>query len=106
MEPESKEIVFRYNEKFSSDLVTGFIGGFATNGTLSIDFFRDKLTLPSKIEVELKDNKFIKEISVEGGKHINRDILFEAVIDLQTAKALIGWLLDQVSQFESLQSQQ
>lgn len=100
------EVIFRHNEKFSSDLVTGFIGGFSSNGTLAINFFRDKLVLPDKIEVELIDNKFFKETNSHIKNQINRDIFFEAILDVPTTKIFIDWLLKNVISYESSLSNQ
>lgn len=96
-----KEVVLKHNEKFSSDLVTGFIGGFASNGTLAINFFRDKIVLADKMEVEIIDNNSFKEITPLVKNEINRDIFFEAILDVNTTKVFIDWLLKNLISYES-----
>ena len=100
--PDIKEVVFNETTTFSSQFVNGIYGSTALNGIISVSFFRDKILLPDKVYVEIKDNKAIKETKKVGGNYIRRDVFFEAILDVNTGKIIAEWLLNQVAEFEKI----
>jgi hypothetical protein len=103
--PDIRDILFVENEKYSSQYITGVYGGIVNDGIINASFFRDKVDFPTKIQVEVVNNLATKETKKIGGHHITRDIYFEAILDVNTAKVIAEWLINQVAQLEKLKLQ-
>jgi len=102
--PDLREIVFKESEKFSSEFVNGVYGGVGNNGMIAVSFFRDKALLPDKIQVEVKNDKVIRETKRIGGNYTRRDVFFEAILDIPTTKLMVDWFLSRIAEYEKLKN--
>ncbi len=98
---ERQIVTYYQNERYFSEFITGIYGGVATNGTISINFFRDKLVIPDSITIEVDENRVIKEVGKAGGEGVKRDVFFEGIFDLNTSKVLVNWLITKISEYET-----
>lgn len=89
--------------------VDGVWGGVTPNLNIQMALFNERNAIPRQIVHEVKPDGTIGHELPEkrdGRDTIVREIEASLIMDVQTAKVLIGWLQDKVDQLESLISTQ
>lgn len=108
--PEEKpgpRVKFHYikSSQFRVVHVDGFIGGPTPRLGVHMAIYSERVAIPQQVEHVLKDDGSLGEevvanrVSKEG---IVREVEVDAVMDLDTAKALQTWLGEQIAIIESV----
>ena len=94
---------FEINDDFKTVLATGVFGGLTPNGLINMNFFLERANIPDTIIYQLSEDGRTaeKEVSVEGGEGIVREVFFGVVIDVNTANDLVNWLNERIKMVES-----
>jgi len=109
-EEKPTRIKFHYikSSQFRVVHVDGFIGGPTPRLDLHVAIFSERAAIPQQIEHVVKeDGSLGEEIAANriGKDGIVREVEFDAVMDLDVAKAFQKWLGEQIMTIESVRSQ-
>ncbi len=101
----------RVETRFVRDAVSlhadGVWGGLTPQRQIVMGFFTEQFAIPEKVTYELPEvvPGNLREVARQGGGYVLRDIQAQVYISVTTAKSLIGWLQDRITQAESITEQ-
>jgi hypothetical protein len=100
------EIIYHFvkTSDFRTVLAHGVIGGiFTTDGQINMTFFTERPPLPKQVLMRFDDNTrqlINQEISEDSKQGIIREVSFGINMNVEVAKQVAGWLLNQIDLFE------
>jgi len=86
---------------FKTHYITGIFGGVTSANQISMSFFIERNVIPKEITYEVSDEGLVTEIGREAKLGIVRETPAGVLLDLATAKSIVAWLSDRISQVES-----
>jgi hypothetical protein len=103
-EKDPKTIKTHYikNSDFRTVFSSSIYGGLTINGLININFCVDRTTIPFQTE-SIADEKGLKEVSKQSKDGLVKEVQFGTLIDVQTAKALVTWLNEQIKKDDEIQ---
>jgi len=86
---------------FRTHYITGIFGGVTSSNQISMSFFIERNVIPKDITYDVSDEGVPTEIGRETKLGIVRETPAGVLLDLNTAKSIVGWLTERISQVES-----
>ncbi|QKZ13986.1 hypothetical protein [Spirosoma sp. KUDC1026] len=103
-EPNKVDIHFIKSGDFRTAYINGVFGGFTPRGQLNIDFFSERIPIPTKISYvanqQDQDKVEMKEVDREGKNGAVREFHFGVIMDMDTAREMRAWLDDKLRQYD------
>jgi hypothetical protein len=102
----NKKVKIKYlqSHDFKVSLVMGVHGGISSNGLINANFFVDRTVIPDSQIVEIDEKgKILGQPVDEKNGDITREVLFGALLDVNSAKMIVSWLETQIKNHEGLQ---
>jgi hypothetical protein len=94
---------FIKDNDFKTIQLSGVFGGVMGNGLLNINLFTERLPIPTKIVLDVKEgSQTITEKSRESKNGIIREVHIGVLVDINTAKSIQAFLAQAISQQEAL----
>jgi hypothetical protein len=104
-EAETQEVKFKYIKSnfFRVIHADGAWGGVSPRGNIHLSFYNERAALPDSSKIVLSVDGELKEPEqFHASSRIVREIECDVVFDLETAKALQGWLNHKVQVLEEI----
>lgn len=100
---ENKKIKIKYvkSHDFKTSLATGVYGGLTNNGMINANFFTDRSIIPThqSLDVDEEGRAIGSPKDMKDGDMV-REVQFGTLMDINTAKVIIGWLNTKIEEFE------
>ena len=97
------DIKYVKSHDYKASLSTGVYGGITVNGLININFFVDRVIIPSHQEFEVDENgTVLNQISEKKDGDSLREVQYGALLDLNTAKLVVDWLGKKIKEHETL----
>ncbi len=98
------ETHFLKSSDFKTIYGSGVFGGITPQGLININFFTERVPLPTKIVLEVDEStgQVGGEIEREGKEGIVREVNCGILLDISAAKQLLTWLEDKIHQYEEI----
>ena len=109
MSPNRNEIKFKYvyADNYNPAYINGAHGGLTPRGELVVNFYLERLDLPSSITHELLPNGALgSEVSQEPADTKNSLVRFiesGIVLSYENARIIHGWLGERIKEMEALE---
>ncbi|MCC6466341.1 MAG: hypothetical protein IT463_13460 [Planctomycetes bacterium] len=103
-QPDSRIITMHYAkcEGFRTVHVDGVIGGPTPQGYLHMALFSERLPIPLEVDTSVsEEGKLGADVATRGKSGVFREIQMDAMLDLDTARALRDWLSKTITLIET-----
>jgi hypothetical protein len=99
----NKKVKIKYikSNDFKTSLSTGVYGGITNNGLINMNFFVDRVIIPTHEQYEVNENGVVQghpEIVKDGD--LIREVQYGGLFDLSTAKIVQTWLNQKIKELE------
>lgn len=107
-EPTNISAHYVKSPSFDEHPLHGIYGGVTTAGVISMALYSERMPIPTRMDLEIKPVEGAAGIfepsgeAVHGKEGIVRFVHGVYYLDVQMAKAMIGWLVDKVNAFEEM----
>lgn len=105
----NKQITFDYIKSafFRVIHVDGVHGGLSPNLNIHMGLFSERRPIPKQTTYNLNDNGTLGQEDASARKERETDMVreldIEAIIDIATAQAIVGWLQNKIQEAEEIQ---
>ena len=103
MEDNKFRFKYLFDKRYDPDYVNGFYGGINPSGELVMHFYLERLPLPYEKELTFSEDGSTCESSVVSPQDYKfiRSVRNGVVMNQETARALLNWLQDVVTEMEA-----
>jgi hypothetical protein len=98
----TRKVKIKYikSHDYKVSISNGVFGGLGTNGLINVNFFIDRVIIPTSEMLEIDELGNRLNSSIEKDADAVREIQFGTLLDINTAKLVVEWLSRKISEHD------